>query len=70
MARSRKRTKKKDELKRKRAIAYYRSSLLDEQAKSISAQEKQIKKWAKERGVRIIMGFSDRRNPDVSGRSS
>jgi hypothetical protein len=57
-------------LKRKRAIAYYRCALEDDKDGVRSAQKERFKKWAKERGVKIIMGYSDRRKPDLSGRSS
>lgn len=48
-----------DEPIKKRAIAYYRSSLEHQSELSISLQQVQVRTWASENGVEIIREYSD-----------
>jgi len=44
---------------RPRAVAYYRHSAQDRQENSIPLQREQVRKWAQEQGIEIIMEFAD-----------
>ncbi len=48
-----------DEPIKRRAIAYYRSSLEHQSELSISLQQVQVRTWASENGVEIIREYSD-----------